>query len=72
MFRANAFGCDATHWAGARGSVKVLAWLARHGFDLGLANDQGHAALDKARFKGHAAAVTWLEDHLATRKDLGV
>ena len=51
--------------------MAVLAWLARHGFDLGLRSDQGHAAVDKARFKGHAEAVTWLLDHLATRKALG-
>ena len=60
MFWKNRFGCDATHWAAARGSVEVLAWLRERGFDLGAANSSAHKAMDKARYKGHLAAIDWL------------
>jgi len=66
MYAANRFGCDATHWAGARGCVRVLEWLRDQGFDLAAANDQKHTALSKAAYKGHSAAEAWLREHLAT------
>lgn len=62
MFRTNIFGCDATHWAASQGAVPVLKWLHTKGFDLAHRNSQLHDALDKARYKGHAEAVAWLED----------
>jgi ankyrin repeat protein len=63
MFAKNRFGCDATHWAAARGSVPVLEWLSDHGFDLSATNAQQHDALAKAAYKGQSAAAEWLRRH---------
>ena len=64
IFATNNFGCDAAHWAAARGSVAVLGWLREHGFDLSSANKNGaeHSPFAKAKYKGHTAAADFLRD----------
>lgn len=38
----------------------MCIWLRTIGLDLSLPNNQGHTALHKAAYKGHAALCRWL------------
>eukprot|EP00397_Hematodinium_sp_SG-2012_P006504 GEMP01006537.1.p1 GENE.GEMP01006537.1~~GEMP01006537.1.p1 ORF type:complete len:828 (+),score=205.05 GEMP01006537.1:324-2807(+) len=64
MDHVNQWACTIVHFASLSGQVGMCKYLHAQGVLLGQTNSQGHHALHKAAYGGHADLCRWLRDSL--------